>query len=154
MQEIFDFGLLALANRTLKFPEKSEHLSTSLLAFGSGNAFWRSSWQTNADYLHIYNGNLGSGHGHAALGHIDLVIDGQDVLVDLGRYTYVDGTERRYLKSPSAHNVMTVDHQAFSRPKIHGSMLMWRHHLAFMKLSDHTHNQWCSVILIAKIKRP
>lgn len=39
MQEIFDFGLLALANRTLKFPEKSEHLSTSLLAFGSGNAF-------------------------------------------------------------------------------------------------------------------
>ena len=61
--------------------------------------------------------NLGSGHGHAELGHIDLVINGKDILVDPGRYTYVDGIERRYLKGATAHNTIMLNDTPFSKPK-------------------------------------
>lgn len=54
-------------------------------------------------------GSLGGGHGHFDKGHLELVIGGEEVLADPGRYTYVDGTERRMLKSTKAHNTVTVD---------------------------------------------
>lgn len=47
---------------------------------------------------------------------MDLTIGGRDVLVDPGRYTYVDGTERRQLKSVAAHNTVMLDHRTFSLP--------------------------------------
>lgn len=75
----------------------------------SGNWYLRSSWETDADYLHVRCGSLGGGHGHFDKCHMDLVIGGRDILVDPGRYTYVDGTLRRKLKSARAHNGFTVD---------------------------------------------
>ncbi|MDE3316591.1 heparinase II/III domain-containing protein [Lacticaseibacillus zeae] len=116
---IVDFGLLELAHQQWQLPAKTETktpLPKEFAAPTSGNYFWRSDWGEHADYWHVFNGDLGSGHGHAALGHVDLTIGGQDVLVDPGRYTYVDGTERRQLKSVAAHNTVMLDHRAFSLP--------------------------------------
>ena len=73
-----------------------------------------SSWQEDADYLHMRCGSLGGGHGHFDKGHLDLVIGGEEVLADPGRYTYVDGTERRMLKSTKAHNTVTVDGEEYT----------------------------------------
>lgn len=75
----------------------------------SGNGYLRSSWGTDADYLHVRCGSLGGGHGHFDKLHLDLVIGGEDVFIDPGRYTYVDGPMRRKLKSALAHNGVTVD---------------------------------------------
>lgn len=81
----------------------------------SGNWYLRSSWEKDADYLHMRCGSLGGGHGHFDKGHLDLVIGGEDVLVDPGRFTYVDGGERRMLKSTRAHNAVIVDGLEYSR---------------------------------------
>lgn len=73
----------------------------------SGNFYLKDSEKN--DYWHIYNGNLGSGHGHAASGHIDLTINNDDILIDPGRFTYVNTHKRRYLKSGLSHNVVLLD---------------------------------------------
>lgn len=66
------------------------------------------------NYLHMHCGSLGSGHGHADLLHIDLFAYGEDILIDSGRFTYVDTDIRRELKSPAAHNTITVDGKDFT----------------------------------------
>lgn len=63
------------------------------LPFG-GNYYFRSGWSEKASLLHFHCGETGGGHGHADKLHVDLVIRGEDVLVDSGRYTYVDGPDR------------------------------------------------------------
>ena len=80
----------------------------------SGNWCLRSGWDRNADYLHFKCGSLGGGHGHFDKLHVDLSIAGEDVLIDSGRYTYVDGSLRRQLKSSCAHNVPVVDWQEYT----------------------------------------
>lgn len=75
----------------------------------SGNWYLRSSWKKDGDYLHLRCGSLGGGHGHFDKTHMDLMIGGEDILVDTGRYTYVDGPDRRMFKSAAAHNGVTVD---------------------------------------------
>ena len=60
-------------------------------------------------------GSLGGGHGHFDKLHVDLSIAGEDVLIDSGRYTYVDGSLRRQLKSSCAHNVPVVDWQEYTQ---------------------------------------
>lgn len=65
-------------------------------------------------YLHLHCGCLGSGHGHADLLHLDAGVAGEDVLIDSGRYTYVDSPIRRQLKLPAAHNTTRVDGVDFS----------------------------------------
>lgn len=65
-------------------------------------------------WAHMHCGCLGSGHGHADLLHLDAGIAGEDVLIDSGRYTYVDSPIRRQLKLPGAHNTTRVDGQDFS----------------------------------------
>lgn len=79
----------------------------------SGNWTLRSGWGWEEDYLHVKCGSLGGGHGHFDKLHIDLAFCGEDVLVDSGRYTYVDGGLRRQLKSSCAHNVPVVDWQEY-----------------------------------------
>ena len=81
----------------------------------SGNWCLRSGWDRNADYLHFKCGSLGGGHGHFDKLHVDLSIAGEDVLIDSGRYTYVDGSLRRQLKSSCAHNVPVVDWQEYTQ---------------------------------------
>lgn len=80
----------------------------------SDNAFLRSDNTKNAVWLHMHCGCLGSGHGHADLLHIDVFANGEDILIDSGRYTYVDSPIRRELKLPAAHNTTRVDGTDFS----------------------------------------
>lgn len=81
----------------------------------SGNWCLRSDWGTKADYLHFKCGSLGGGHGHFDKLHVDLSIGGEDVLIDSGRYTYVDGRLRRQLKSACAHNVPVADWSEYTQ---------------------------------------
>ncbi|ABX43379.1 alginate lyase family protein [Lachnoclostridium phytofermentans] len=97
--------------------EKIEALApkeTSYALADSGNYMLRSGFDKDADYLRFHNGCMGSGHGHGDLLHIDLFSHGEDILIDTGRYTYVDSKIRRDFKSPSAHNTICVDDEEFS----------------------------------------
>lgn len=93
-----------IAEIAMDLPAK---LSAYFDAISSGNYFYQA--VEFANYWHFYNGRLGSGHGHAALNHLDLTIEGQNVLVDPGRYTYVESDERTRLKSAESHNTVMID---------------------------------------------
>ena len=80
----------------------------------SGNWFMREDNSETAVWMHFHCGCLGSGHGHADQLHIDLAAFGEDVLIDSGRYTYVDSPIRKALKSAEAHNTTRVDGIEFS----------------------------------------
>lgn len=86
----------------------------------SGNYYMRSGWSENDNYMYFHCGTLGSGHGHADLLHISVFANGEDYLIDPGRYTYIEGNkEREYLKSCKAHNTTIVDDEEFT--KLNGS---------------------------------
>lgn len=86
----------------------------------SGNYYMRSGWSENDNYMYFHCGTLGSSHGHADLLHISVFANGEDYLIDPGRYTYIEGNkEREYLKSCKAHNTTIVDDEEFT--KINGS---------------------------------
>jgi len=72
----------------------------------SGNFYLKDNQKT---YWHYFSGSLGSGHGHVSLGHLDLTINGQNILVDPGRLTYINTPERRFLKSGASHNIVSID---------------------------------------------
>lgn len=80
----------------------------------SGNYYFRSGWSRDASFLHFHCGTLGAGHGHSDQLHFDLFSRGEDILVDGGRFTYVDKPERYEFKDPSAHNTTTVDDRKFT----------------------------------------
>ncbi|MDO5424670.1 MAG: heparinase II/III family protein [Eubacteriales bacterium] len=80
----------------------------------SGNAYLRSDWGEEGDLLHFRAGSLGGGHGHFDKLHVDLVLDGEDVLVDGGRYQYVFHEKRKGLKSSRAHNTVLVDRKDYT----------------------------------------
>lgn len=80
----------------------------------SGNFYLRSHWGEDANLLHFHCGTLGAGHGHSDKLHIDLVAEGEDVLMDGGRFTYVYGDKRREYKDPTMHNTITVDGTFFT----------------------------------------
>lgn len=86
----------------------------------SGNYYMRSGWSEHDNYMYFHCGTLGSGHGHADLLHISVFANGEDYLIDPGRYTYIEGNEEReYLKSCKAHNTTIVDDEEFT--KLNGS---------------------------------
>lgn len=112
-ESVWDYGTEAAAGYEalpVRVPKE-----TLIWLRDSGNWYLRSSWGTDADYLHVRCGSLGGGHGHFDKLHLDLVSRGEEVLTDPGRYTYVDGEERRRLKSAKAHNGMTVDGMEYTR---------------------------------------
>lgn len=82
----------------------------------SGNLFLRTSWEADAAFVHFHCGTLGAGHGHSDQLHIDLFARGEDILVDAGRYTYVNKPERFEFKNASAHNTTTVDDEEVYTP--------------------------------------
>lgn len=80
-----------------------------------GNYYIRTSWQPQASYLFFKNGFLGGGHGHNDLLHFDLAINGEPILVDSGRYTYLESNPlRQALKESRHHNTITMDNQEYS----------------------------------------
>ncbi len=80
----------------------------------SGNYYLRSDWGEDANLMHFHCGTIGAGHGHSDQLHVDLVINGEDVLTDSGRYNYVAGPDRYEFKNPEAHNTITVDGKMFT----------------------------------------
>lgn len=86
---------------------------TSKALTDSGNYILRSGWNVSSDYLRLHCGTMGSGHGHGDQLHVDYYSAGEDILIDPGRYTYVDNSIRRELKLPSAHNTVCVDGEEF-----------------------------------------
>lgn len=84
-----------------------EFLSVQL--YDSGHTVMRSSWSAESDMLHFDGGLLGTSHGHSDTLHVDLILNGQDVLVDAGRYTYVTKPERFAFRGTAAHNTIQVD---------------------------------------------
>lgn len=108
---IWDLGLAA--NEAYQKLAAKEPEYTSVLMPDSGHVVLRSGWDKDADMFHLMCGTLGAGHSHGDKLHIDLVMDGEDVLMDAGRFTYVDGEDRKQFKDPSSHNTVTVDGRPF-----------------------------------------
>ena len=86
-----------------------EPTETAYALSDSGNFYSRSDWSPEATFLHFHCGTLGAGHGHADKLHIDLFHNGEDILIDPGRFTYVPKDDRYWYKMPWAHNTVTVD---------------------------------------------
>lgn len=87
---------------------------TSKALEASGNYCMRHSWEDDSLYVHFKCGNLGGGHGHVDLLHVDVAYLGEDILKDQGRYTYTNTKERFRLKEAEAHNTVIVDGKPFT----------------------------------------
>ena len=111
-ESAWEMGMEAVIGYEQMTKETPQNELVSLEA--SGQAVLRSGWDQKADYLHFMCGSLGGGHGHFDKLHLDLSYEGEDVLIDTGRYTYVDGTLRRTLKSAKAHNVPMADDREYT----------------------------------------
>ncbi len=111
---IWDYGTEAAA--AYEMLEAELPAETFTWQRDSGNFFLRSGWEKDSDYFHLRCGSLGGGHGHFDKGHMDLTIGGEDLLIDPGRYTYVDGADRRKFKSAAYHNSVTVDGAEYTHP--------------------------------------
>lgn len=61
--------------------------------------------QTDHTHLMFTNASLGSGHGHADNLALTYSIEDFRILIDAGRYTYMNTDDRLALKSRAAHNV-------------------------------------------------
>lgn len=112
-ETLWDFGSGSAAEYS-QLATGNQLGSTSLAH--SGNTMLWDGTGPSAGMLHFRNGCLGSGHGHADLFHINLVCNGESILIDSGRYTYVDTPLRRELKGSAAHNTLLVDGLPFSTP--------------------------------------
>lgn len=111
-ESIWDLGMKAALE--YKEMEACQPPFTSVALQDSGNYYMRSDWSEEANLLHFHCGTLGAGHGHSDKLHINLVIQGEDVLMDAGRFNYVTGPNRFEFKDPMAHNTMTVDGELFT----------------------------------------
>ena len=87
---------------------------TSACLKDSGNYYLRESWEENANLLHFTCGAMSTGHCHGDKLHVDLVLNGEDVLVDGGRSTYKDILLRFELKGNMGHNTTIVDKKPFT----------------------------------------
>jgi hypothetical protein len=69
-------------------------------------------------------GALAGGHGHADTLSITVAVQGRNLLVDPGTYTYHESPELRdYFRSSMAHNTLEVDGWSSSEP---GGVFAWR----------------------------
>lgn len=112
-ETLWDFGTAGLARLQAMAAERPACASVAFAA--SGNPVLRTGWDKTDICLHMHTGALGGGHGHADLLHLDVWHGGEAVLIDPGRYTYVDGDLRCKLKSPSAHNTLRLDGRDFTQ---------------------------------------
>ncbi|KGX90445.1 alginate lyase family protein [Pontibacillus marinus] len=82
----------------------------------SGYSIMRDDWSSDEHYLLFDGGHMDiiRAHGHDDFLHFDLSANGSDLLVDTGRYTYMENEERRYFKESFQHNTTSVDDQTIS----------------------------------------
>ncbi len=111
-ETVWDYGAAGIKDYEALTAKEPDFISASLS--DTGNHYLRSDWSRNANLLHFHCGTIGAGHGHSDQLHVDLVAQGEDVLVDSGRYTYVYNEKRREYKDPTAHNTVTVDNEFFT----------------------------------------
>ena len=111
-ESIWDLGIEAAKQYSNMQTEMPSFKSIAL--HDSGNYYIRSDWSEDANLLHFHCGTLGAGHGHSDKLHFDLVVNGEDVLMDAGRYNYVANANRYEFKDPSAHNTIMVDGEKFT----------------------------------------
>ena len=111
--EVFDYELVwelgseaALMYEQMK-AETPDFLSAALS--DSGNYYLRSGYEKRANLLHFHCGTMGASHGHFDKLHFDLVMDGRDVLVDSGRFSYMFSNGRVDFKGGRAHNTIIVN---------------------------------------------
>ncbi len=78
--------------------------------FDKGGLFnYRTGWKRNDSYFLVKFGPH-KWHAHADLFHIELSINGQNILVDSGTYRYNNVPEqRRYFRSTAAHNTISIN---------------------------------------------
>lgn len=112
-ETLWDFGPNAQAQLDALSKHRQDMPSQALDA--SGNYMLRSGWGRDDTFIHLHSGSLGGGHGHADLLHLDVWHGGEAILVDAGRYTYVEGSERAWFKFPEAHNTFRVDKTDFTQ---------------------------------------
>lgn len=108
---IWDLGMAA--NEAYQMIERKDPDYTSICMPDSGHVVLRNGWEQDSEMFHLMCGTLGAGHSHGDKLHIDLIMDGEDVLMDAGRFTYVNGDDRKQFKDPSSHNTITVDGKPF-----------------------------------------
>lgn len=111
-ETVWDYGVEGIKEYEVLGMETPSFLSASLS--DTGNHYFRSDWSRQANLMHFHCGTIGAGHGHSDQLHIDLVAQGEDVLIDSGRYTYVFNEKRKEYKDPMAHNTITVDEKLFT----------------------------------------
>lgn len=111
-ESVWDIGPEASAEYAAMKAVKPDFLSAALE--DSGNYYLRSGWESDANLLHFHCGTMGAGHGHSDKLHVDLVVRGEDVLTDSGRFTYAADKGRFDFKNPDAHNTLTVDGKFFT----------------------------------------
>ncbi len=105
---VWDLGFAAIEAYD-RLPEAERLQGLSVLG-ESGNAFYH----RDGLYVRFHCGTLGAGHGHSDKLHLDVFANGEDILIDPGRYTYVDKPERYEFKDSTAHNTTTVDNLNFT----------------------------------------
>ena len=106
-----DFLYMATGGKEGSAPEQLDyHLQ------GSRLAIMRTGYQTDDSYLHMLGIKLERGerstHSHNDTGHLELMVHGQDVLIDCGRYIYntsIYKDWRHYFTGTLAHNTLFVD---------------------------------------------
>jgi len=86
---------------------------------GSGIAIMRTGFTNDDSYLHMLGIKLERGerstHSHNDTGHLELMVHGNDILIDCGRYIYnrsIYKDWRHYFTGALAHNTLYVDDHA------------------------------------------
>lgn len=111
-ESVWDIGAAGAREYEAMAVQKPDFLSAAME--DSGNYYLRSGWGSEGNLLHFHCGTMGAGHGHSDKLHVDLVIHGEDILTDSGRYTYAVDKGRFDFKNPDAHNTITVDGKYFT----------------------------------------
>lgn len=94
-------------------PEAPDKTSVSFPQ--GGHYIIRDSWEKSGDFCFFRCGNFGlggegfCGHSHCDLLSFVLWVEGKEVIVDSGSYTFHDSQWRDYFRLTSAHNTLILD---------------------------------------------
>jgi hypothetical protein len=81
----------------------------------AGQYVMRSDWSKDALYMIFEAGPLGAGHAHDDKLSFELYAYGKPLVLDLGRYTYVNNEWNHYFVGTQGHNTLMVDSKGQTR---------------------------------------